>query len=653
MKLDPQSSYKPMDFGNGLTTGSVNDQGRLVSINTFHPQHGYVTLNSMPPFSEDRRYEPTFVREYRAELAARGSASFGFAFRDSSRHAGLCSLEAGMMPRVQMTVDQDIEVDLITFAPYVDGAPTAGAVQLCSIVNGRDESYELSYHWAGLLTLTRAGYAQLTEGGPLPRPADEYLQMQDGDTLVISNVGIEWSVVILGVPAGGLRRHDRGRGADILASGTLQLGRAETVRLVLVYGFGRDPHEARAQATTLADRDVDDLYNQTLEHWNAVNGLVPDLRRADLTWTVGQAVRYTLACCAVPVHGTTCLITDHQILPLAWTRDAYYQVHALLTLRSWGNVTGSDVARFKTQIDEIARQHLLWLFEVAERPEGYWGRSYLTTGKVKDPAFQLDQQCYPLLELAQHVRTTGDMAIADRVRHHITPLIARLLERRAPDAWLFPTGETPADDPVTYPYHLSSQILLWRTFGALAELNSQMPFTTLDLAGIAERVRRDVYRYMVVAEEGRSLFCYLADLRGSYSLYHDANDLPTALAPKWGFCSPDDPVWRATVAFAFSVDNRGGFYAGPYGGLGSVHTPHAWTLGDIQELLIAQTLGDRARQEAVESKLVRVACWDGLLCEAYDEMTGQVASRHWFAWPGAALTMAVLDAVWTEASGGS
>ncbi len=120
MKLDPQSSYKPMDFGNGLTTGSVNDQGRLVSINTFHPQHGYVTLNSMPPFSEDRRYEPTFVREYRAELAARGSASFGFAFRDSSRHAGLCSLEAGMMPRVQMTVDQDIEVDLITFAPYVD-----------------------------------------------------------------------------------------------------------------------------------------------------------------------------------------------------------------------------------------------------------------------------------------------------------------------------------------------------------------------------------------------------------------------------------------------------------------------------------------------------------------------------------------------------
>jgi hypothetical protein len=30
-----------------------------------------------------------------------------------------------------------------------------------------------------------------------------------------------------------------------------------------------------------------------------------------------------------------------------------------------------------------------------------------------------------------------------------------------------------------------------------------------------------------------------------------------------------------------------------------------------------------------------VEMWDGMLPEAYDETSGAVASRHWFAWPAA------------------
>jgi hypothetical protein len=73
-----------------------------------------------------------------------------------------------------------------------------------------------------------------------------------------------------------------------------------------------------------------------------------------------------------------------------------------------------------------------------------------------------------------------------------------------------------------------------------------------------------------------------------------------------------------------------------------VHTPHPWPLGAVQELLLAQVLADGRREALVWETLRAHACWDGQFCEAYDETTGAVASRHWFAWPGAALAMAAL-----------
>jgi meiotically up-regulated gene 157 (Mug157) protein len=293
-------------------------------------------------------------------------------------------------------------------------------------------------------------------------------------------------------------------------------------------------------------------------------------------------------------------------------------------------------------IDALVRRHLLWLFETAERPDGAWGRAYLTNGRCKDQVFQLDQQCYPLLELADYYAMTGDTAVVERLKGHVGALLELLLKRRAANAWLFPTSETPADDRVAMPYHLSSQIVVWRTLRALASLNAQVALTNRNLEDAAEQVRRDVYRHMVVVHAGQPLFCYLTNLQGGYRLYHDANDLPTALAPVWGFCSRNDAIWRATIAFAYSEANVGGYYTGHYPGLGSVHTPHPWPLGAVQALLVAGLLDDAPAGARAWHTLHDRACWDGMLSEAYDEATGTVASRHWFAWPGAALAMLAL-----------
>jgi hypothetical protein len=269
---------------------------------------------------------------------------------------------------------------------------------------------------------------------------------------------------------------------------------------------------------------------------------------------------------------------------------------------------------------------LRWLFERAERPQGWWPRASLANGTSKDPAFQLDQQLFPLLLLDDHARLTGDRTLAKRYASDRDRTIAALLARRATFG-LIATEETPADDPlVEQPFHFSSHVLLWRV------LRDTHP-------DAAEEVR-DAIR-SGFTDSGRFAYAVRGP-RVDARHYHDANDLPTVFAPGWGFCDPDDPVWRATIEFAWSSDNEG-YYDGALGGLGSLHTPHPWPLGDLQGIVVARVVGDAERERRGWERLGRVETWDGLLPEAYDETTGAVASRHWFAWPAAVRALLALE----------
>lgn len=177
----------------------------------------------------------------------------------------------------------------------------------------------------------------------------------------------------------------------------------------------------------------------------------------------------------------------------------------------------------------------------------------------------------------------------------------------------------------------------------MAELNRRFGVFEEDLAGWAEKVKQDCLAKFSFEKDGRRLFAYLTDLGENFQPYHDANDLPTVFAPLWGFCAKDDPRWLETMRFGFSPDNQGGYSPGRFEGLGSVHTPHKWPLGDGQELLFAELTGDRARVERVLKKLQETVQWDGLYAEAVDENSGEIASRHWFSWPGAFIAYVLLQ----------
>ena len=569
-RLDPRAPYKPLDVGNGIVSGYLDPSGRWLEIGIAHRHHGRVVVSDTSAFSGDARDQPA-ARAYRRGLASRDRAGFGL---DALATGGRASLLEDSLPTV-VHARAALRLEATAFAP----AGRRGVVQVVRILARRAVRFEPA--WTGEMFLRRAAYTQLTPGGALPSIDERSRSGRDERGLWIMDEGLETAVGIV-VPA------------------PLTIAAGASAVSVVAVAFGREPSEALAEASSLVGRAEAQLASTAearRELWTGADLVAP--RRAP----VRRAVAYALDCAASSVGDATAVLADHAILPLVWTRDAYYVCRALLAIAPREGA-------------ELTARFLRWCFETAERPDGWWPRASLASGVLKDPIFQLDQQIYPLLLLADHARLTKDDALARRYSEHCDRVVRALLERRS-SFGLIATDETPADDPIEAPFHFSSHVLLWRL------LRERDPAAAEKLRDATRRhfAAGDLYAYAVRGAKGEGAV-----------RYHDANDLPTVFAPGWRFCRSNDARWRATIAFAWSKDNRA-FVEGAFGGLGSVHTLHPWPLGDLQDMIVGRVLHDRARVSRARERLRAVATWDGMLPEAYDETTGAVASRHWFAWP--------------------
>jgi hypothetical protein len=515
------------------------------------------------------------VRQHRAALAARDRPSFGLSFLDGDAQA---FLDEDSLPRAVHQGD-GARIEVSTVAP----AGRAGLVQLIRVTAGRGP-LALVPDFTGRPRLGRADYTQITEGGTIPHPPVAPTEGRDGPVIWLDDRLLDAA-------------------AAFVLPGRIEIGRGHREELVLAVALGTDLQQtlSEARAIARAGRELAaDEVNARRAIWT---GFRPE---RDDAHAIQRGVAYALDCAASRTSATTvAIITDHEILPLVWTRDAYYICRALLSAAPKEPRARAAVEGFIT-----------WLFEVAERPDGSWPRASLASGQAKDVAFQLDQQLYPLLLVSDHARLTGEGALRERYGDECRATLHMLLGRRTAFG-LVPTAETPADDPLRQPYHFSSHVLLWHVLRAFSH-------------PAAEEVRAATLQHFAV--EGR--FAYAVTGPGGQDArhYHDANDLPTVFAPGWGFCAGNEPLWLATIAFAWSEDNEG-YFPGTFGGLGSLHTPRPWTLGDLQEIVVARVTLDRDREARARERLANVETWDGLLAEAYDEATGAVAARHWFAWP--------------------
>lgn len=320
-----------------------------------------------------------------------------------------------------------------------------------------------------------------------------------------------------------------------------------------------------------------------------------------------------------------------------------------------GLLSTAAAQQYRSAIDRTIKGHVNWVFLLAQRPQRIWHRSYLVTGRPKDgPVFQLDQQCYPFLELCDflaefpHETDFVTQLLASGAFDQVLGLVQSKQDRAT---GLFPTDETPGDDAVEHPFHFSSHVLLWYTYTRLSGLfRSLGPSRDADAertSALAAQVRTAALQHFLTTDPatGEPIIAYLTDGAGQHTLYHDANDIPTIFAPTWGFLETpaQTQAWRNTMRFALSARNARGYASGgAFEGLGSVHSAGPWPLGYFQELMFADATRDRELRRAVWRRIEGAMQWDGTFGEAVDVGSGGTTSKAWFSWPGSMLGAALV-----------
>jgi len=615
---------KPRDVGNGLVCASFGRSGEWLSLASVDPKAGFVELTGLPLFDPELRSDVDAVRRFRSWMRR-------------EEHAFL-RLEAGL---ATIRTRQD--------APR----GTRGVVQRLVIEAPR----RLRPSGVGLRIhgrLARPTLAEISEVEPPTRPASDGASDVAPKSRFKAREGTLWVsgeggpvIVQAWLRQGGSAPEGSAEGRSDIRLHWQVLRRrvptatawvdwpddAEKLHLDIACTFDGPVADAPdwLPGTRISPRPRDETRQQPR----------PLFVPTKLVRTIGRlnqrAASYTRTCTALQVEGgQRCILTDHRILPLSWTRDAYWQARLLLATWARG---GHDVDA------RIVADHLRWLFLRCQRPDGRWVRSHYADGRRKDHPFQADQQLYPLLELADYLAVTSslpELPSGQAWGHLAAEAWAAAESAIDGETGLIRTEENPADDVATHPFIVSDQILLWHVASRLADAASRLDLDRESLLARARRSRSAVEAHFVIDGPLGRQWAYAVDGRGSAERYMDANDLPVGLAPLWGFCKPGDRTWQATMRFAFDERNPG-FVPGVVGGLGSRHTPGTWTLGDIMGWVAFGLMGERAASEAALQRLVGAAFGDGMLPEAYDPDGTGSAVRHWFAWPGAALGVLVLE----------
>jgi uncharacterized protein len=586
---------KPLDVGNGRVCASFAVDGSWLSLGCVHPSHGFVEFTGAPAFDEAWRGRPDAVRRYRDALALAGHAAVRLTGAvpevvpdpcrpGRPRWSGV-DRAGSYMAEAWAPVDQPGVVQRHLWRAGLDLRPR----RLALVVSGRIE---------------RPPFAEITEVSPLPPLPCRATTTAEGTVLHVTEPVLP-AVVRLPI--------------------LWDPRREPTLEVEVTCALARDtppvPDGRRAEPTAAGAGP-----RSTRLH-------VPARLRPALATLIDGVLGYVLGCTALNVApGERCILTDHRLLPLSWTRDAYYQALLLLAAR-----------HIEPRALTVVAEHLGWLWVGCDRGANGWARSHLPNGAVKDRAFQADQQLYPVLELLDYREVAGAWPASPPGRAGWGELVAEAWRALPVDAelGLLASEENPADDPASLPYLLSTQILLWYTATRLLTHAGELRLDAPALAGAADTVRAAIRDRFACPGPFGTQWAYETDGRGQFRRYHDANDLPTALAPLWGLCPPEDPEWSTTMRFALDRANPG-WSPGRWGGLGSAHTPGSWPLGDVQEWVVASLLGETGRAGRVLERLLAVAAPDGLLPETYDPATGTWLARHWFAWPSAVLAALAL-----------
>jgi meiotically up-regulated gene 157 (Mug157) protein len=362
-------------------------------------------------------------------------------------------------------------------------------------------------------------------------------------------------------------------------------------------------------------------------------------------------------------------------IPAMWLRDSTAQVRPYLAVAADPQVGDVLAGVSRRQIRCVLLDPYANAFN--DGPTGAHGEpgDRPTPGEwVWERKYELDSLCAPL-QLAYAIRrATGREDHLDEAFHRAARAIVRLLRTeqhhaRSPYRFIRPSGPfagdslphdgrgapvgrtgmtwsgfRPSDDACEHGYLVPANALASATLHGLAELASsalhdaELAHESSTLAG---EIDAGILANAVVETGGASVLAYEVDGLGAALLGDDAN-LPSLLSlPLSGWCTPQDPLYRATRRLVLSAANPSFFGGGYASGVGSTHTPdgHVWPLA----IATAGLTGDRNAAAQALDTLAATTAGTGLMHESFHADDPGRYTRDWFGWANAMFCELALD----------
>lgn len=414
---------------------------------------------------------------------------------------------------------------------------------------------------------------------------------------------------------GAVRSFARNAVVQLDVTREINLKPGESAVLDLFFSVGVDLKSGPLHARYMSDLGFDHLFESTRKQIRQLQRDIPDALSQDDE--LGPLVRRNRLFCYNYSLGRT--IDTEELCPVTSRSSDYY-----VSAGYWDR--DSLLWSFPTILDmdtETAAQMLLVAFG---RQGGNIGiHSRFIDGSVCEPGFELDELCAPFVALDSYLRKTGDWSILERIELDaaIRRAKSELRQRKHPEIDLFSTEYLPTDDIAVHPYCIYDNVLVWVTCGVLRRIaEHRRDISAQEWATLREKVHDAIWSYGVTVENGDKLFAWSTDLRGGFRLYDEPPGSLTLLA-WYGFCSYDDPIFKATCRWIYSLKNE--HYFADADEIGCLHERHPWILAVGNSLLTPDRVG------AATALLSRSSMDMGFACETIDEKTGAVASGKHFA----------------------
>jgi uncharacterized protein len=287
---------------------------KILQISTFHPKHGIVLAEPYGQFDGARFRDPTYVRQYRARMLRSlrdGVPGFGIRLDRRSRF----QVEHDGLGRATFSSQGDDGLEVTISVQVTEAGEVIQSVEIKSNI---DSSTTLQYSLDFSVSVNRASYGQLTEGGPIPLPKSENRlsrhRHEPGFAITNSLLG----AYVVGNLQDGEQNIDLSQAIieqTFLKSpvsgkycSSLQIPARQSRKLIAKFALQPGCGISKVSST------VEKLGMPRIWQGSETTG----------RFIIRRNLEYILGNCAVPLppsRQAVCLLTDHVALPLGWMRD--------------------------------------------------------------------------------------------------------------------------------------------------------------------------------------------------------------------------------------------------------------------------------------------------------------------------------------------